>query len=339
MPLIIEDGRMPANWAGNLRTGSQLADVSTEDCLRVALINNMPDAAMEDTESQFFGLLESAASTFPVRVKLFCLPGVVRGERGRQRVDTAYSDINELWNGRFDGVIITGTEPIQPDLRNEPYWPALAEVLDWAERNTASTILSCLAAHAAVLHGDGVSRRPIGHKMCGLFDFQVAGDHALMNWVSEPVKFPHSRWNELREDDLLACGYAVLSKSPHAGVDCFVKRRKQSLFVHFQGHPEYEAQTLFKEYRRDCRRFLSGQRNTFPDTPHGYFDQAATLALTEFRNMASSHPSEDLMSEFPEPVLVANLQRTWASTAANMYCNWLQYTVARKTAGLQSTAA
>ena len=31
----------------------------------------------------------------------------------------------------------------------------------------------------------------------------------------------------------------VLTQSAEGGVDSFVKKKKQSLFVHFQGHPEY----------------------------------------------------------------------------------------------------
>jgi homoserine O-succinyltransferase len=51
---------------------------------------------------------------------------------------------------------------------------------------------------------------------------------------------PHSRWNEIPEEALLACGYRVLTRSEDAGVDAFVKQRN-SLFVFFQGHPEYDA--------------------------------------------------------------------------------------------------
>ena len=47
-------------------------------------------------------------------------------------------------------------------------------------------------------------------------------------------------------------------------MDSFVKKKKRSLFVHFQGHPEYGAQTLLKEYRRDIKRFLRAERETIP---------------------------------------------------------------------------
>ena len=333
MPLIIDGGRIPPDWAEKKRLHGDVpidSSVSSAACLHVGLINNMPDPAMEDTESQFFDLLETAASHLPVRFDLLSLPGVPRGERGKQRVANFYYGIEELFNSRFDGVIITGTEPHQPDLRQEPYWAALVEVLEWAERHTASTVLSCLAAHAGVLHSDGIGRHPMWYKMCGVFECDRVNNHPLTSLISDPIQFPHSRWNEVREDELTACGYSVLTKSKEAGVDCFVKKKTQCLFVHFQGHPEYEARTLFKEYRRDLRRFLTGERKTYPYVPQGYFDEVATKLLADFRERALSDTRQELMADFPEAVLTANLRRTWASSANSMYGSWLNYLLSRR---------
>ncbi|MGA3324717.1 MAG: homoserine O-succinyltransferase [Terriglobia bacterium] len=334
MPLVIDGGRIPARWAakkGLLPEVSNERNIPRARCVRLALINNMPDPALEDTEIQFFELLENAADQVPVSVKLFSLPGVPRGDRGNRHLSEFYHSIEDIWNSRFDGVIITGTEPHQPDLRREPYWQALVNVLDWAERQTSSTVLSCLAAHAGVLHSDGIARHSMWYKMCGVFECKRLCDHALTNLTSDLIQFPHSRWNEVREDDLTSCGYIVLTKSTEAGIDCFVKKKRKSLFVHFQGHPEYEARTLFKEYRRDLRRFLTGERKTYPYVPHGYFDAAATKILAEFREKALSQPREELMADFPEAAVTANLQKTWHAAATSMYGNWLHYLVSRKT--------
>jgi homoserine O-succinyltransferase/O-acetyltransferase len=340
MPLIIDGSRIPPAWAERKRQPAEVSidgSIPSAAFLQVALINNMPDAAMEDTELQFFELLETAAERVPVSVKLFSLPGVVRGDRGKQRLADFYHGIEELLNSRFDGVIITGTEPQQADLRQEPYWSPLTEVFEWAERNTASAILSCLAAHVGVLYSDGISRHPMWYKMCGIFDCTRLCDHPLTAQAGEMWQFPHSRWNEVREGDLTACGYTVLTRSNEAGVDCFVKRKRNSLFVHFQGHPEYGARTLFKEYRRDLRRFLTGERKNYPYVPHGYFDAEATKILTAFREEALAHPREELMSEFPEAIVTANLKRTWDSTATAVYRNWLQYVLSRRAANVQSS--
>jgi|HubBroStandDraft_1064217.scaffolds.fasta_scaffold00277_5 homoserine O-succinyltransferase len=333
MALMIDGGRVPPRWAEKkslcpLRLIDHY-DPGTE-YVRIALINNMPDPALEDTEMQFMELLDAASGQIPVRLKLYSLPRVPRGDRGLQHLTSFYSGIGDLWNSQFDAVIMTGTEPRQPDLREEPYWCVLAEVLDWAERNTVSTVLSCLAAHASVLHSDGIRRQPLSDKRFGVFESARVCHHELTQHASRAMRFPHSRWNEVREGSLTSCGYTVLTKSAKAGVDLFVKQKKQSLFVHFQGHPEYGSRTLFKEYRRDIKRFLRQERETYPTMPNGYFDADATKLLAEFQETALSHRNEEQLVFFPEAIVADALQNTWQASATCVYRNWLQYVLAKK---------
>jgi homoserine O-succinyltransferase len=333
MPLIIEGGRIPPRWAEKKScrlVGSGESYGAGAECVRIAFLNNMPDAALEDTEMQFFELLDAASGEIPVRLKLHSLSGVPRGERGEQHLNSFYFNTDDLLNSRFDAVIMTGTEPRQANLRNEPYWSALTSVLDWAESNTVSTILSCLAAHAGVLHSDGINRRPLSDKQFGVFDFTTTTNHQLIAGSGEQVRFPHSRWNEVQADALNACGYLVLTQSPEGGVDSFVRKKKRSLVVHFQGHPEYGAQTLLKEYRRDIKRFLRAERETYPSMPKGYFDATAARLLTDFRDGVLSDRREELMEGFPEAALVGGLKSTWRSSAMSIYRNWLQYVVSKK---------
>lgn len=331
MSVVIEGGRVPKLLQRN--NGSQrtsASGASSAQAIRIALINNMPDAALEDTEVQFFELLDAAATNVPISLKLYSLPELPRGEAGRQHLAKFYFEIQDLLNSHFDGAIITGTEPRQPELRDEPYWPALTEVLDWAEQNTSSTVLSCLAAHAGVLHSDGIGRHRLRDKQFGVFDYATIRDHALTNGVGKQMQIPHSRWNEVCANELTSCGYEVLTQSATAGVDLFVKRKQSCLLVHFQGHPEYGARTLLKEYRRDIKRFLRRERETYPSMPHGYFDDASSKLLAEFRALAVSAPSETLTSDFPEATVAKVVRATWQASAATVYRNWLQYLSSRK---------
>jgi len=342
MSLVLEGGRIPPRWAE--RKSSQLVisidDYSRqEESVKIAFINNMPDPALEDTEMQFFELLNAVADDVPVHVKLYSLPGIPRGERGRQHLSDFYFNFDDLWNSRFDAVIVTGTEPCSLNLRDEPYWPVLAELLDWAERNTVSAVLSCLAAHASVLHSDGINRHRLDDKQFGVFGFRNISDHALTAGTEELVRFPHSRWNEVREDALNECGYVVLTKSSEAGVDSFVRRKKNSLFVHFQGHPEYGAQTLLKEYRRDIKRFLRRERETYPSVPQGYFDEGATSLLANFRERALSDSREEVMASFPEAAIFGTLQNGWQASAICVYRNWLEYITLRRAENSEFVAA
>ena len=333
MPLIIEGGRVPSRWAekGRLRPMvSADSQVRRGECISLALINNMPDAALEDTELQFFELLDVASGDVPIIAKLYSLAGIPRTDRGQRHLDSFYFDFADLWNSRFDGVIVTGTEPRQPNLQDEPYWTTLTEVFDWAKENTSSTVLSCLAAHASVLHGDGIQRHRLPDKQFGVFDSTRNGEHALTSHIADRIRFPHSRWNEVRSSELTSCGYTVLTESAQAGVDLFVKKKKNSLFVHFQGHPEYGAQTLLKEYRRDIKRFLRGERETYPTMPAGYFDEAASRLLNGFSEMAMADRREDIVASFPEAAVVGGLQNSWHSSASCVYRNWVQYLVSHK---------
>jgi homoserine O-succinyltransferase len=122
----------------------------------------------------------------------------------------------------------------------------------------------------------------------------------------------------------------VLTKSKESGVDLFVKKKKKSLFVHFQGHPEYGELTLLKEYRRDVRRFLQQERPTYPNMPQGYFDAAAKKLLEDFKTAVLSRLHESLTAEFPDREVAEGLQNSWLSSSVAIYHNWLQYIASKK---------
>ena len=296
-------------------------------CLDIGLVNNMPDPALDATERQFRALLR-AADDVTVNLTLYTLPEVPRTDFGREQV-SRYSDLRDLWKSHHDGLIVTGTEPRAADLRDEPFWESLTSVLEWAESHTYSTILSCLAAHAGILHIDGIARRPLGDKRFGVFECVRVADHPLTAAAPSQLQMPQSRWNEVPEEALLACGYRVLTRSEEAGVDSFVKQRK-SLFVFLQGHPEYEATTLMLEYRRDIGRFLRRERDTYPPMPHGYFDEETVAALAALRERARLDRREELLAEFPTAMAAGKVTNTWRSTAESLYGNWLRYICAQK---------
>jgi homoserine O-succinyltransferase/O-acetyltransferase len=293
--------------------------------VRIALVNNMPDSALEDTETQFIELLEASSAGLVVELTLFSIPTVPRGERAQERINKVYRNLPELLCSRFDGVIVTGTEPRQSDLRDEPYWNDLAAVFDWAEEFSRSTILSCLAAHAGVLQGDGLVRRRLEDKRFGVFTEAKVKAHFLTDSVNDPVCFPHSRWNDLPAEELVARGYTILTQAEDGGVGLFVKQRKNSLFAHFQGHPEYTTQTLLKEYRRDVKRFLTRERETYPSLPVGYFDRNSETMLKSFRDEATESRKEALMEKFPGQLAGKALHAAWSIFSIEIFNNWLYY--------------
>jgi homoserine O-succinyltransferase/O-acetyltransferase len=294
--------------------------------LVVGLVNNMPDAALHSTESQFRRLVAAAGDGLAVRFRLFYLPEVPRTERGRSYLEQHYEAADRLWRSPLDGLIVTGTEPRAPDLRDEPYWPALARLVDWAEEHTISTVWSCLAAHAAVLHEDGIVRRMLPAKLSGVFQCRRIADHPLVEGTPQCWRVAHSRCNELPETSLRSRGYRLLSRSAEAGADLFIRQR-ESLFIYFQGHPEYDADSLAREYRRDVGRFLAGERDDYPATPRGYFDAAAAAALAALRERALRERSPDLIADYPAEALAGG-PHVSSRLAATIYRRWLSFLAA-----------
>jgi homoserine O-succinyltransferase/O-acetyltransferase len=324
MPLLLDTARFgsPSELLGS-------------NCLTIGFVNNMPDTAVVATERQFIDLVRAASADAVVRLKLFAISEVPRSELVQSEFIERYRDISELWDTRLDGLIVTGTEPRAAALADEPYWPELAKLVAWAQENTISTIWSCLAAHAAVLQADGIERRRLDDKLFGVFDHDVVAEHPLLNGLPSRLAVPHSRYHDLPEAALTSCGYRVLTNSGVTGADTFVREEDgSSLFVFFQGHPEYEADTLAREYRRDIGRFLRGEREHFPATPQNYFNDEATALAEDFRARAVARAidvrRESLLSDFPMTALQRGLENTWRQPANGIYRNWLEYLKARK---------
>jgi homoserine O-succinyltransferase len=300
------------------------SDLRAANCITIGLINNMPDPALDATERQFIDLLRAATAKTVVRLLLFSIPEIPRAATTRQELAERYHDIAELWDSHLDGLIVTGTEPREKNLRDEPYWDTLSRVVAWARDNTTSTIWSCLAAHAAVLHTDGIERCALG-----VFDCQPAASHPMTSDAAAGLRVPHSRYNDLPEPALAACGYRILTRSDDAGVDMFARQDK-SFHLFLQGHPEYEASTLLREYRRDVGRYLRRERDDYPALPQGYFDRAATAVAASFRERALADRREHLIASFPMEPLQTGLDSPWRDCAIGIYTKWAEYVRGRK---------
>lgn len=317
--LIVSPGLAPAQ----LRDGDQFGRPQNADAmLTIGLVNNMPDAALQATERQFMRLLRAAAGNNRIDLHCFSLPSVRRSQTTQWRVDRHYTDIAELGRLQLDGLIVTGAEPIAATLPEEPFWRDLTDLIDWAATNTRSTIWSCLAAHAAVLHLDGIERKRLDAKCSGVYDCAKVAEHWLTQDIPSPLRVSHSRLNDVRDHDLRAHGYQLLTASVEAGVDIFAKTLR-SHFIFFQGHPEYDALSLEREYLRDISRFLAGGRDTYPAFPAGYFEAETEGRLASFEKRARVERRPALSNELPDRTLRSNVAA--GSAAATIFRNWLGY--------------
>jgi homoserine O-succinyltransferase/O-acetyltransferase len=295
----------------------------------IGLVNNMPDAALGSTERQFRELLTKAAGDLPVLLRVFSIGSIPRSDAGRQYARDHSEPVEKLWDADLDGLIVTGTEPRAADLIDEPYWSTLVRLVDWAVEHAVPSIWSCLAAHAAVHHLDGVRRITRTVKLSGVFECLKIADHPLVSGGPARWHTPHSRYNDLPEQELASHGYQILVRSPVAGADLFMKQFGAPVLF-MQGHPEYEADVLLREYRRDVSRFLGGISADYPEMPCGYFGEVATAALMTFRAKALQRREKILIAEFPMALAQRNLLGSWREPAVRLYANWLAYLAEEK---------
>jgi homoserine O-succinyltransferase len=110
-----------------------------------------------------------------------------------------------------------------------------------------------------------------------------------------------------------------------AGVDIFARQLK-SRFIFFQGHPEYDANSLQREYMRDLARFLNGERDEYPAIPASYFDEPTETQLKDFERRTKAARDPMLAAELPGLTLHSDVAA--GAAARIIFANWLGFLAA-----------
>jgi homoserine O-succinyltransferase len=305
--------------------------------LRVALVNNMPDGAFEETERQFHSLLQDGLDSDELDLYRFTLPGVPRGEKVKALISERYGDLDQLWGLSLDALVVTGAEPQKAELTEEPYWPALEALLWWGTEAVPNMLVSCLSAHGALWSFDRLPRRVLLEKCSGVYPQVLDEAHPLMAGVSA-LSLPHSRFNEIPSGDLVERGYRVLARCRDDGWTVAVGERGQCRLLLLQGHPEYERLTLLREYRRDVRRYLSGNQGSYPHLPKGYLDLEGALALENFEAEVTARDDPlALVHGFPFDFVGDHVNVDWQSGSRQFMANWAR-SVRERAPGLPGAA-
>jgi homoserine O-succinyltransferase len=94
--------------------------------------------------------------------------------------------------------------------------------------------------------------------------------------------------------------------------------------IFFQGHPEYDINSLLKEYKREVFRYLNGELPHPPRFPEHYFTPAARAAAERFVDQAERALRGDRpLPPFIEDEVAGQLDNTWGDTARAIASNWL----------------
>jgi homoserine O-succinyltransferase len=292
--------------------------------LHIGFLNMMPDAALVATERQFIRLVGNCNRIAQFYVYPFSLQGLPRSQETLEYIDRYYCKFDDLKEQGLDALIITGANVANPNLEDEPFWEPLMEVVRWAEQNVASTLCSCLATHALLKYLYGIERKPLPAKRWGVYSHRIAQPrHPLLRDINTRFDVPHSRYNEISRQQLEDAGLTVLVESREGGVH-MAASEDQFRMIFFQGHPEYDRNSLLKEYKREVLRYVAGELDTPPPYPDHYFSNEAEQLAEQFLEQAKQAILEggDLPASLEEE-LESLLDNSWGDTAKAMVNNWL----------------
>ena len=292
--------------------------------LHIGLLNMMPDTALAATERQFFRLIGESNQIAQFYMHPFTLKELKRGSEAQAYIGQYYESFDQIQEQGLDALIITGANVTQPDLSLEPFWKPLNKVIDWAYDNITSTLCSCLATHAVLQFRYGKKRRPLGFKRWGVYSHRVVDrKHPLVSDVNTRFDVPHSRFNQIDHEQFESAGLHILVESEVADVHLAVSEDRFRL-VFFQGHPEYDTISLFKEYKREVVRFAKGERRDYPPFPENYFSLIAEAILEEHQDVHIASKTRGApLPDLPESVIVPGLDNTWHDTAEAVINNWI----------------
>ena len=294
--------------------------------LHIGLLNMMPDAALGATEKQFFRLIGESNPIAQFFVHPFTLDDMPREAAAREHIERYYKSFDEIRRHGLDALIITGANVIGADLAEEVFWDPLIEVADWAHEHVTSTLCSCLATHAVLDFRYGQKR-----KKWGVYRHRVIEPaHPLVADIDSEFDVPHSRWNDVSRDQFESAGLRVLVTGEG---NCVHLATSPDGFrgVFFQGHPEYDAISLLKEYNRDVNLYIDGKTEDYSPLPDNYFSQFAAAVMREYRlRVDDSLARGEMPPKFPEHLVTGTLNNTWRDTARAVVGKWIglvyQYT-------------
>lgn len=285
--------------------------------LHIGLLNMMPDGALQATERQFLRLIGNANRIAQIYVHIFTVAGVPRAPEMQRYIEENYEDFSQLQAAGLDAIIFTGTNPVHTDLAQEPYWAEIKKVFDWADGHVVSVLCSCLASHLALHHFYGIQRQRLPTKRFGVFPHRVIDRrHPLVSNLNTRFDIPHSRWNDVPVSALEAHGLRLLV-ADRDGQMAMATSPDGFRQIYFQGHPEYDQLSLWKEFKRDLNLFYAGQLQQAPRLPRNYLSPAGMEIFERF--LASDSTDTDAL----EAALAEEIEITWRDTAKALFANWL----------------
>lgn len=262
--------------------------------LHIAILNLMPTKIV--TETQLARLLGNS----PLQVELELLHTATHQAKNtsEEHMLSFYKTFDDVKDENFDGLVITGAPVELLEFEEVEYWQELCRIMEWSKTHVTSTMHICWGAQAGLYYHYGIEKHRLENKLSGIYMHKKdKNDSILLQGFDDFFPAPHSRNTEVRREDIEAVPeLKILASGERAGVFAVSNHGGSRIFI--MGHPEYDGDTLKKEYLRDISAGLD------PKMPENYF------------------PDDDVRRE---PLLI------WRAHASLLFSNWLNYFVYQTT--------
>ena len=262
--------------------------------LKIAIVNLMP--TKEATETQLLRLLGN--TPLQIDISLVRMEGHESRHVSGEHLEKFYIPSSEIFNNKYDGMIITGAPVEQMPFEQVDYWPELCRIMDYAKKNVFSTLYICWGAQAGLYYNYKIPKKPLPEKLFGILaNRRAAQSDPLMRGFDDIFPVPTSRHTTVdralieKNENLI-----ILAENLEGEVTLSKSRDNRSIFM--MGHLEYDTETLSHEYWRDRNKNLP------IDLPQNYY---------------------------PENDCTRSPHNSWRSTAHLFYSNWLNYYVYQET--------
>ena len=262
--------------------------------LEILILNLMPTKI--ETETQFSRLLGN--TPLQVHLEFLHTRSHVATHVSAEHLFAFYKTFDEISDRYFDGMIVTGAPVEHLPFEEVEYWPELCRILEWSKTHVHSTLHICWGAQAGLYYHYGIPKYPLPEKLFGIFPHRVEYKNPILLRGFDDVFYaPHSRHTSIRREDVEQVKeLKIIASSEEAGIYAVFTAGGRQIFL--TGHPEYDPDTLKREYLRDLGKGLPIA------VPKNYFPQ----------------------DDPAQPPLVR-----WRAHAHLLFSNWLNYFVYQTT--------
>ena len=220
--------------------------------LNVLILNLMPTKIVTETQ-----ILRKLSNTpLQIQVELLQTASYRSQHTDSNHLDSFYTTFEQVREKRYDGLIITGAPVENLDFSQVDYWDELCAIMEWSKTHVHSTLHICWGAQAGLYYHYGVEKRTLPKKLFGVYDHKVLKPSSpLFRGFDDAFAAPNSRYTEVWEEDILRVPeLELIAKGDESGV--FLVKSTDSRHFFVMGHPEYDPDTLAREYFRDVKKGL-----------------------------------------------------------------------------------